>query len=408
MNLNKDYIITVDVKSATVATPNKMSFYITDIKTANIFAQLVINDSNSELIKKYAPIENAKDYKIKLRVIKPNNEFKETEFSLLNELEAFFMVDLTEDFKDIIGTYKCELFVDCIVNSELQRITTASFRYAVKPSIANNLDEVIEADPDYPLVDRILEQLENVDLTKYATNESVDAKLEVIELTPGPKGDKGERGEVGPAGPQGEPGPQGPQGEPGPAGKDGIDGAPGPKGDKGDIGPQGPAGEQGPKGDRGEQGPQGEAGPAGADGLTTAISVNGNVYEHINGTITLPDYPHYDFINSQLNLGYPIIMVKTDTPLDNRVRVETEADILNISRPYLGMIVYAKDTGKHYKVTGLKDKKTPFATIKNAAVDTYEVLVPEVDLTGYATNAYVDEKLGDINAALTAILGGGQ
>ena len=288
MNLNKDYIITVDVKSATVATPNKMSFYITDIKTANIFAQLVINDSNSELIKKYAPIENAQDYKIKLRVIKPNNEFKEIEFSLLNQLEAFFMVDLTEDFKDIIGTYKCELFVDCIVNSELERITTASFRYAVKPSIANNLDEVIEADPDYPLVDRILEQLENVDLTKYATNESVDAKLEVIELTPGPKGDKGEPGVQGP---QGEPGPQGPQGEPGPAGKDGIDGAPGPKGDKGDIGPQGPAGEkgdkgdpgergiqgeQGPRGDIGPQGPQGIQGPAGADGLPGAKGDKGD------------------------------------------------------------------------------------------------------------------------------------
>lgn len=300
MNLNKDYIITVDVKSATVATPNKMSFYITDIKTANIFAQLVINDSNSELIKKYAPIENAKDYKIKLRVIKPNNEFKETEFSLLNELEAFFMVDLTEDFKDIIGTYKCELFVDCIVNSELERITTASFRYAVKPSIANNLDEVIEADPDYPLVDRILEQLEAVDLSNYATNESVDAKLEVIELTPGPQGPQGPQGEpgvqgpqgeVGPAGPQGEQGPKGDTGETGPAGKDGVDGAPGPKGDKGDPGERGIQGEQGPRGDVGPQG------PAGADGLTTAISVNGTVYEHVNGTITLPDYPTVDNVD---------------------------------------------------------------------------------------------------------------
>ena len=75
MNLNKDYLIIVDVKNATVATPNKMSFYITDIKTANIFAQLVINESSSNLVKTYAPIENAQDYKIKLRVIKPNNEF---------------------------------------------------------------------------------------------------------------------------------------------------------------------------------------------------------------------------------------------------------------------------------------------------------------------------------------------
>lgn len=306
MNLNKDYLVIVDVKSATVSTPNKMSFYITDIKTANIFAQLVINDSNSELIKKYAPIENAQDYKIKLRVIKPNNEFKEIEFTLLNQLEAFFMVDLTEDFKDIIGTYRSELFVDCIVNGELERITTASFRYAVKPSIANNLDEVIEADPDYPLVDRILEQLENVDLTKYATNESVDAKLEVIELTPGPKGDKGEPGVQGP---QGEVGPAGPQGEPGPAGKDGIDGAPGPKGD---IGPQGPQGIQGPKGDTGDIGPQGEQGPkgdtgdigpqgpAGADGLTTAISLNGTTYNHVDGLITLPNVATKSYVDEML------------------------------------------------------------------------------------------------------------
>ena len=363
MNLNKDYIITVDVKSATVSTPNKMSFYITDIKTANIFAQLVINDSNSELIKKYAPIENAQDYKIKLRVIKPNNEFKEIEFSLLNQLEAFFMVDLTEDFKDIIGTYKCELFVDCIVNSELERITTASFRYAVKPSIYNNLDEVIEADPDYPLVDRILEQLETVDLNNYATNESVDNKIKAIELTPGPQGPQGPQGEpgvqgpqgeVGPAGPQGEQGPKGDTGETGPAGKDGIDGAPGPKGDKGDIGPQGPAGEKGDKGDPGErgiqgeqgprgpqgiqgqkgdkgdtgepgpqgpkgdtgdvgpQGPQGEQGPkgdtgdigpqgpAGADGLTTAISLNGTTYTQVDGLITLPNVATKSYVDEMI------------------------------------------------------------------------------------------------------------
>ena len=397
MNLNKDYLIIVDVKSATVATPNKMSFYITDIKTANIFAQLVINDSNSELIKKYAPIENAKDYKIKLRVIKPNNEFKETEFSLLNELEAFFMVDLTEDFKDIIGTYKCELFVDCIVNSELERITTASFRYSVKPSIANNLDEVIEADPNYPLVDKILDQLETVDLTKYATNESVDAKLEVIELTPGPKGDKGEQGEPGVQGPQGEQGPKGDTGETGPAGKDGVDGAPGPKGDKGDIGPQGP------KGDTGEAGPQG---PAGADGLTTAIKLNGNTYTQVDGLITLPNVATFDG-NGTININGNFAMNPKDTPLDSRVRVETEADILNISSPYLGMIVYAKDTGKHYKVTGLKDKKIGIKVVKNAAVDTYEVLVPEVsnvDLTGYATEEFVNNKVSNIvNSAPEAL-----
>ena len=63
-NTNKDYIITVDVKSTEVDTSNDMNFYITDKKTSNIFCKLVINESNSELIKKYQPIENSSDYKI--------------------------------------------------------------------------------------------------------------------------------------------------------------------------------------------------------------------------------------------------------------------------------------------------------------------------------------------------------
>ena len=344
-NINKDYIITVDVKAATVKA-NSMSFYITDIKTSNIFCQLVINESSSELIKRYAPIEDASNYKITLRIIKPNNEFKEIEFSLLNQLEAFFMVDLTDEYKDYIGTYKCELFVDCIVNENLERITTASFNYAVKPSIANNLDEVIEGDPDYPLVDRILEQLENVDLTKYATNESVDSKIAAIELTPGPQGPQGERGEIGPQGPAGETGPkgdkgdigpQGPAGEKGDKGDPGNDGAPGPKGDKGDTGepgPQGPAGEQGPKGDTGDVGPQGPAGEQGPQGIQGPQGEQGEV-------------------GPQGPAG-----VDGHTPVKG-TDYFTESDI---------------------------------AAIKE----------------GLATNAYVDEKLGDIDAALTAILGGGQ
>lgn len=60
-------------------------------------------------------------------------------------------------------------------------------------------------------------------------------------------------------------------------------------------------GEKGDKGETGLQGPKGEQGAAGADGLTTAISVNGNTYEHVNGTITLPDYPS---VNGFATLDY--------------------------------------------------------------------------------------------------------
>ena len=364
MNLNRDYLVTVDVKQAVVNTPSTMQFYITDMGTSNIFAQLVINESNSELVKRYAPIENAEDFTITLRTIKPNGEPKSIEFTLLNKMEAFYIVDLADDFKDYIGEYQCELFVDCLINEKTERITTASFTYEILPSIYNDLDEVIEKDPDYPLVDRILSDLEAVDLSNYATNESVDAKLEVIELTPGPKGDKGEQGEPGiqgpqgPAGPQGEPGPQGPQGESGPAGKDGVDGAPGPKGDKGDTGERGMQGEQGPKGDKGDpgevgpQGPAGEQGPKGDTGEAGPQGIQGPKGD--TGDIG-PQGPQG--IQGEQGPQGPA-GADGHTPVKG-TDYFTEADI---------------------------------AAIKE----------------GLATNAYVDEKLGDIDAALTAILGGGQ
>lgn len=75
------------------------------------------------------------------------------------------------------------------------------------------------------------------------------------------KGAKGDKGEQGIQGEQGEKGEPGEKGDPGIQGKQGIQGAKGDKGDKGN------------------------------DGLTTAISVNGNIYSHSNGTITLPNYP---------------------------------------------------------------------------------------------------------------------
>ena len=181
MNLNKDYIAVVDVKSATVTTPSNMSFYITDVKTSNIFAQLVFNESNSTLITKYAPIENAQDFYITLRVIKPNNQALSVDFNLLNQLEAFFMVDLTEEFRDYIGVYNCELFVDCTVNNELERITTSSFTYEVLPSIMNNLDEVVESYPDYPLIEDMLVRMKELTAAAEETIANTNAVAEDLE-----------------------------------------------------------------------------------------------------------------------------------------------------------------------------------------------------------------------------------
>ena len=297
MNLNKDYIITVDVKNATVSTPSNMSFYITDVKTSNIFAQLVFNESNNTLIKNYAPVENAEDFEITLRLIKPNNDFKELKFTLLNQLEAFFMVNLTDEYKDYIGTYNCEFFVDSKVNDELERITTGSFRYNVLPSIANSLDDVIEGDPDYPLLDELLDRVESIDVDSYATKEYVD------------------------------------------------------------------------------------------EAVDEAVSED-DVLNMINSYLGTPSD------RDSIALSAPFKMqTKIDSPLDIRTVVNTESDIMNIEYPYVGMIVYVRDTGKRYEILTLADKQVGLASIKNTVVGTYRKL-------DYATTAYVDEAVANSGGAI--------
>jgi hypothetical protein len=203
-NLNKENLITVTVNKATVSVEGSMNFYITDERTCNIYCQLKYDASTNSLIKNQQEVDNAEDFVITMRIIKPNNEPKELEFEFLDQ-PAMFYVSLTDEYKDLIGPYKCELFVDCYVNGTLERITTSSFSYKINASIMNNLDSIIEKDPDYPLIDEILEQLETVDLrnyatkkyvedaianikvpeidlTAYATNESVDNKIAAIEI----------------------------------------------------------------------------------------------------------------------------------------------------------------------------------------------------------------------------------
>ena len=124
----------------------------------------------------------------------------------------------------------------------------------------------------------------SADTSYLATQED----LENIELTPGPKGDKGETGPQGPKGDTGEQGPQGIQGETGPQGPKGdaftyadftpeqLEALKGPKGDTGEQGPKGEDGAQGPKGDTGDtgpQGPKGDTGPAGTYSAGTGINI---------------------------------------------------------------------------------------------------------------------------------------
>ena len=186
-NVNRDYLVKVNVKTAEIETPkDDMIFYVTDIWTSNIFFQLDFGKGNSltDLHK-----ENASDYDLTLRVVKPNKEHKEIKASLLSQDSNFFVADLKPDFTDYIGICECELFIETTINGRKETNTTDPFEYIVEGSVFSALDEVIEGRPDYPpLADKLAtkEYVDaaiaaggggGVDLSGYVTTEAMNTAL---------------------------------------------------------------------------------------------------------------------------------------------------------------------------------------------------------------------------------------
>lgn len=169
-NLNRDYLIKINVKEATIDVP-KMTFWNTDKKTSNIFVQLVINMSTNELISQYVTVQNATDYKITLNVIKPKTkQYKTIEATLLNEEKALFEIDLPDEFTDQVGDYSFEFEVSSKVDSNDESITTSNGTYKVNGSILTNLNEETSSSPDLPILKQLIEQVKSLqggDLTGY-------------------------------------------------------------------------------------------------------------------------------------------------------------------------------------------------------------------------------------------------
>ena len=169
-NLNRDYLIKINVKEATIDVP-KMTFWNTDKKTSNMFVQLVINMSTNELISQYVTVQNATDYKITLNVIKPKTkQYKTIEATLLNEEKALFEIDLQDEFTDKVGDYSFEFEVSSKVDSNDESITTSNGIYKVNGSILTNLNEETSSSPDLPILKQLIEQVKSLqggDLTGY-------------------------------------------------------------------------------------------------------------------------------------------------------------------------------------------------------------------------------------------------
>ena len=264
------------------------------------------------------------------------------------------------------------------VDSKLDaKVDTAvlTANYANVPSMNSAIQRAIaEALRDYAKTEDVNAGLNTkADKADVYMRSEIDAKLAAIPA--GAKGDKGDPGEQGPQGIPGEKGEKGDKGDTGPAGPQGIQGEPGamgpagPAGEKGEKGDTGPAGEKGEKGDTGPAGPQGIQGEPGAkgdkgDSGVVAIANTGDA----NGVV---DGITYD--------------ATTQTVTYNRAKIGLD----NISADAIDDVP-----------TAGSNKLVRSSGVKQAVLDA--VAGGAVDLTGYATETYVDGKLADKQDKLTA------
>ena len=160
-NANRDYAIVYDIKNGSLVLSRPLNFYITDKNTSNIFVKLVTRIIVGNGIDQYVDIENASNYVLTMRVVKPNNEVKSIK-ATQHEAESIFQFDLTEDFKDVPGKCICELIISTIVSGRQELTTSDPFSYEVKRSVLSNVGEIIETEDT--TVEDILNRLDVVNL----------------------------------------------------------------------------------------------------------------------------------------------------------------------------------------------------------------------------------------------------
>lgn len=83
-----------------------------------------------------------------------------------------------------------------------------------------------------------------------------------------------------------------------------------------------------------------------------------------------------------------------DTPIDIRSRVETETDILSIPNPYVGMIVYVRDTGKRFEVLSIKEMQSGLSIVSR--VGEYKEFSVQQNLDEYAKKTEIPTKLSQL------------
>lgn len=235
----------------------------------------------------------------------------------------------------------------------------------------------------------------------------------------GPKGDKGDKGDTGEAftydmfteeqlealrGPEGKQGPIGPQGERGEKGEKGD------KGDTGRTGETGPTGPRGPKGDTGEQGPKGDKGDTpDLTGYATETYVDEAI-----AAIEIPEAGEMNNVviidNTATRKDIKAITREGKWPVfckDPKTSNPHYYPLVEQNGEYYRFGTIYKNTYYAIQYDGYKEAwGSPEAKVisgGSADLSNYytksevDELIPEpTDLTGYATEKYVDDAIAGI------------
>lgn len=154
INIDKDYLIAVDLKNTKVKSDKTIFFYNTDLNICNIFIKLIYSDEDKTI---------PEDLIVEFAVLKPEtDEFKPLDATLISKEDLLYQVDLTTDYFDIIGTYECEIRVSGTIENELKCFTSEEFNYVVKPNITAKLNKKISENKNLPILEKLIKDVKEI------------------------------------------------------------------------------------------------------------------------------------------------------------------------------------------------------------------------------------------------------
>lgn len=184
MNINRDYLCIANMKNGTVSSQN-MQIFNTDKRIMNIFVKLQTVMSNNQDIATFVTQEEARNYKLKLTVIKPKtNQLRYADGVLMSDVSdgnAVFQFDLGSDFTDQVGVCTCKLTVTCDVNGNEESMSCDTFKYTVKADAVTGLNPEIEKNSDKPVLEELIERVEN--LSGQVAEEDLVVSNNVVNMT---------------------------------------------------------------------------------------------------------------------------------------------------------------------------------------------------------------------------------